>query len=237
MAENIKKALVLASGGVDSSTCLALAVERFGAKNVVALSLYYGQKHSRELAAARAVAEYLGVEYLELDMTAVFQYSNCSLLVQSDEEIPTGSYAEQQESSDGEPVATYVPFRNGVFIAAAASVALAKGCGVVYYGAHSDDAAGSAYPDCSEKFNAAMAAAVAEGSGCGLQLVAPFVSNTKAEVVAEGLRLGVPYHLTWSCYQGGERPCGVCGTCIDRLEAFRKNGVSDPLAYPDCDGK
>lgn len=223
------KALVLASGGVDSSTCLGMAVEKFGAENVVALSLYYGQKHSRELAAARAVAEYMQVEYLELDMTAVFQYSNCPLLVQSDEEIPKGTYAEQQAAADGQPVATYVPFRNGVFIAAAASVALAKGCSVVYYGAHSDDAAGSAYPDCSEAFNTAMAQAVWEGSGCGLRLEAPFVECSKAEVVAYGLRLGVPYHLTWSCYEGGDEPCGQCGTCIDRQEAFRQNGVADPL--------
>ena len=225
------KALVLASGGVDSSTCLALAVERFGAANVVALALYYGQKHSRELAAARAVAEYLQVEYLELDMTAVFQYSNCPLLLQSDGEIPKGSYAEQQAAAADQPVANYVPFRNGVFIAAAASVALAKGCATVYYGAHSDDAAGSAYPDCSEVFNAAMAEAVWQGSGCALRLEAPFVEHNKAEIVAEGLRLGVPYHLTWSCYEGGGQPCGKCGTCIDRLAAFRQNGVDDPLKY------
>lgn len=223
------KALVLASGGVDSSTCLALAVERFGAANVVALSLYYGQKHRRELAAARAVAEYLQVEHLELDLTAIFRYSDCPLLVQSDEDIPKGSYAEQQADAAGQPVATYVPFRNGVFIAAAASVALARGCEVVYYGAHSDDAAGSAYPDCSEAFNAAMAQAVWEGSGYGLRLEGPFVEKNKAEVVAEGLRLGVPYHLTWSCYEGGDKPCGRCGTCIDRQEAFRLNGVADPL--------
>ncbi len=227
------KALVLASGGVDSSTCLALAIERFGKANVVALSLYYGQKHSRELAAARAVAGYLQVEHLELDLTEIFRYSNCPLLVQSDEDIPKGSYAEQQAEAQGRPVATYVPFRNGVFIAAAASVALARGCSVVYYGAHSDDVAGSAYPDCSQAFNMAMGQAVWEGSGCGLRLEAPFVDRTKAEIVAEGLRLGVPYHLTWSCYEGGDRPCGRCGTCIDRQEAFRLNGVADPLAYAE----
>jgi 7-cyano-7-deazaguanine synthase len=229
---NNTKALVLASGGVDSSTCLALAVEKFGAENVLALSLFYGQKHDRELQAARAVAEHYGVRHIQLDLQPIFQYSDCSLLTGSDKAIPHESYAEQLAETDGSPVSTYVPFRNGLFIAAAASIALSHGCSLIYYGAHSDDAAGNAYPDCSEDFNRAMNEAVWQGSGKQLRLEAPFVSSTKADVVAEGLRLGVPYELTWSCYEGGELPCGECGTCLDRREAFRKNGVDDPLVYP-----
>lgn len=226
------KALVLSSGGVDSSTCLALAVEKFGAENVVALSLFYGQKHDKELQAASAVAKHYKVRHIQLDLQPIFQYSDCSLLSGSDKEIPHESYAEQLSETDGSPVSTYVPFRNGLFISAAASIALSCDCSVIYYGAHSDDATGNAYPDCSDDFNRAMNEAVWQGSGKQLHLEAPFVNSTKAEVVACGLRLGVPYELTWSCYEGGELPCGECGTCLDRIEAFRKNDVQDPLVYP-----
>lgn len=225
------KVLVLSSGGVDSTTCLARAVAEHGAANVLALSLFYGQKHSRELAAARAVAAYYQVRHIELDLSAVFAHSDCALLSQNDAAIPHIAYAEQLAERAGSPVTTYVPFRNGLFIAAAASIADSEGCAVIYYGAHRDDAAGNAYPDCSEAFYAAMNRAISEGTGGAVRLAAPFIDSNKAGVVAEGLRLGVPYELTWSCYEGGELPCGVCGTCRDRIAAFRQNGVADPLQY------
>ena len=222
-------ALVLSSGGVDSTTALALAVEKYGKEHVVALSVSYGQKHDKELEAAKAVAEYYGVEQLFLDLSVIFQYSNCSLLRQSDEEIPEESYAQQIQKTGGEtPVSTYVPFRNGLFLSAAASVALSKDCSVIYYGAHADDAAGAAYPDCSQEFHQAMNEAIYQGSGKQLHIEAPFVGKTKADIVALGLQLGVPYQLTWSCYEGKELPCGKCGTCIDRAKAFAANGVTDP---------
>ncbi len=225
------KALVLLSGGVDSSTCLALAKEKYG--DVVALALYYGQKHSKELAAAEAVSAHYKAPLLKLDLTPVFAFSNCSLLKQSAEEIPLKSYAEQLKTQHGEPVTTYVPFRNGVFLSVAASIALAQGCSVIYYGAHADDAAGSAYPDCSDDFNNKMNEGIYLGSGRKVQLVAPFVKMTKKDIVALGLALGVPYELTWSCYCGGEKPCGKCGTCIDRKAAFAANGAADPLEYEE----
>ena len=225
------KALVLLSGGVDSSTCLALAKEKYG--DVVALALYYGQKHSKELAAAEAVAAHYKTPLLKLDLTPVFAFSNCSLLKQSAEEIPLKSYAEQLKTQHGEPVTTYVPFRNGVFLSVAASIALAQGCSVIYYGAHADDSAGSAYPDCSDDFNNKMNEGIYLGSGRKVQLVAPFVKMTKKDIVALGLALGVPYELTWSCYCGGEKPCGKCGTCIDRKAAFAANGAADPLEYEE----
>ncbi len=223
------KALVLSSGGVDSTTALAVAVDKYGKDNVIALSVSYGQKHDKEIQAARAVADYYGVEQLFLDLAKIFQYSNCSLLKQSTEEIPEESYAEQLEKTGGDaPVSTYVPFRNGLFLSSAASIALSKGCQVIYYGAHADDSAGCAYPDCSPVFNEAMNSAIWEGSGHQLHIEAPFVNCNKAEVVKTGLALGVPYELTWSCYEGGDRPCGKCGTCIDRANAFAANGVKDP---------
>lgn len=223
------KALVLFSGGVDSTTCLALAIDRYGKDNVVALSVSYGQKHTKEVEAADKIAKYYGVEFIKLDLSEMFRFSDCSLLQHSDKEVPHESYAEQLKETNGSPVSTYVPFRNGLFIASAASIALSKGCGVILYGAHADDAAGNAYPDCSEVFNNAMNTAVWEGSGHQVKVEAPFVGMNKAGVVKKGLELGVPYELTWSCYEGHDKPCGVCGTCIDRQKAFEANGVTDPL--------
>ena len=222
------KAIVLSSGGVDSTTCLAVAVDKHGADNVISLSVYYGQKHNKELEAARAVADYYKVRHIELDLKPIFEDSNCSLLMQNDTEIPKESYAEQLNKSGGEPVSTYVPFRNGLFLSVAASIAISNGCKEIYYGAHADDSAGNAYPDCSDAFTNAMRKAINLGSGCGLTIKAPFVNNNKAEVVKRGLELNVPYELTWSCYEGGDKPCGKCGTCIDRQKAFEANGVKDP---------
>lgn len=222
------KALVLFSGGVDSTTCLAIAVDKYGADEVLALSLYYGQKHSRELEAARKIAAHYGVRHKELDLALIFADSDCTLLKGSEGEIPKESYAEQLEKTDGKPVSTYVPFRNGLFLASAASIALSNGCEEIYYGAHSDDAAGNAYPDCSSDFNDAINRAVYLGSGGELRVTAPFIGMNKAQVIAKGLELGVPYELTWSCYEGGDKPCGVCGTCRDRIAAFRANGIDDP---------
>ena len=222
------KALVLSSGGIDSTTCLALAVKKYGKENVISLSIAYGQKHEKEIDAADRVARYYDVEHIFLDLTPIFQYSDCSLLAHSDKAIPHISYVEQQVTGDGGPVDTYVPFRNGLFISSAASIALSRDCGVIMYGVHSDDAAGNAYPDCSSDFNEAMGRAVYLGSGKQLTIEAPFVNMNKAQVVKTGLELGAPYQLTWSCYEGGEKPCGCCGTCIDRAKAFKINGVKDP---------
>ena len=227
----MSKAMVLFSGGVDSTTCLGLAIEKYGKENVIALSISYGQKHKKEVETARSIAAYYGIELLSLDLQKIFTYSDCSLLEQSDAEVPKESYAEQLKETSGKPVSTYVPFRNGLFLASAASIALSKNCEVIYYGAHADDAAGNAYPDCSSAFNDAMGQAIYLGSGNQVRIEAPFVNWTKAKVVGEGLRLKVPYELTWSCYEGGDKPCGVCGTCRDRAEAFRANGVLDPALH------
>lgn len=222
------KALVLSSGGVDSTTCLGMAVKEYGADQVVSLSISYGQKHEKEVKASDQVAEYYKVEHLHLDLEKIFAYSDCSLLKHSEKAIKQESYDEQLKKTDGKPVDTYVPFRNGLFLSTAASIALSKGCSVIYYGAHRDDAAGNAYPDCSKEFEDAMSEAVYQGSGKMLRLEAPFIGWTKAEIVKKGLELGVPYEFTWSCYEGMEKPCGVCGTCRDRAKAFALNGVADP---------
>ncbi len=190
------KALVLFSGGVDSTTCLAMAVDKYGRENVIALSVSYGQKHKKEIQAAEKIANYYGVELKKLDLAKIFEGSDCSLLSSSDEDIPKESYAEQLEKTNGKPVSTYVPFRNGLFLSCAASVAISNGCTEIYHGIH-------------------------------MEVTAPFVNMRKSDIVAKGLNLNVPYRMTWSCYEGGEKPCGVCGTCRDRIAAFKANGITE----------
>ena len=158
---------------------MALAIERFGKDNVVPLSIQYGQKHSKELEAAIAILEYYNMKGKTMDVTKLFAFSNCSLLVQSSEDIPQGSYKEQQDAEGKGTVSTYVPFRNGLFLSAAASLALSLDCGYIYYGAHSDDAAGNAYPDCTEQFYKSMGDAIFEGSGKECSLEAPLLTPTK----------------------------------------------------------
>ena len=231
------KALVLFSGGLDSSVCLGLAVKKYGADEVMALSVYYGQKHKKEMEASEKVAAFYGVKRVTLDLGEIFRGSRCSLLEGSAEEIPHEEYAEQLAKNGGAPVNTYVPFRNGLFLSAAASVGLSNGCEAVYYGAHADDAAGNAYPDTSVAFNRLISEAVYEGSGGAIQIVAPFINASKAHVVAVGSEIGVPFALTWSCYEGHEKACGTCGTCRDRKRAFEENGLVDPVEYETAEEK
>lgn len=231
-----KKALVLNSGGVDSTTCVGLAVEKYGKDNVATLSVFYGQKHDKELECAKKIAAHYEVAHYEVDLSAVMQFSNCPLLSQSTEAIRHESYAEQI-AEDGEGmVRTYVPFRNGLLLSSvtALAVSLYPDDEVeVYYGAHADDAAGRAYADCSPEFADAMNRAINIGTYEKVTLAAPLINMNKGEVVKTGLAIGVPYHLTTSCYEGGEKACGTCGTCIDRINAFKVNGVEDPIDYVD----
>lgn len=222
------KKVVLLSGGIDSTTCLALAVSECGGENVTALSVFYGQKHSKEMAAARNVAAHYGVRLLEQDIAGIMSYSNCSLLAGSSEKIEHKSYAEQLAEHGEGTASTYVPFRNGLLISAAAAIAISLNADAICYGAHADDAAGRAYPDCTPEFYAAMDSAIYEGSGHICRLEAPLLHKNKTQVVELGLSLGAPYKYTWSCYEGGDKPCGECGTCIDRANAFKANGVDDP---------
>lgn len=227
------KALVLFSGGLDSSVCLGLAVKKYGADEVLALSIYYGQKHKKEMEASEKVAAYYGVKRITLDLGEIFKDSSCTLLEGASEEIPHEEYAEQLKKTNGGPVNTYVPYRNGLFLSSAASIALSHGCSEIYYGAHADDAAGNAYPDTSIAFNNAISDAIFIGSGNELSIVAPFIDKTKAQVVEMGTEISVPFELTWSCYEGHDKACGVCGTCRDRKKAFEINGLVDPVEYEE----
>lgn len=230
-----KKALVLSSGGVDSTTCVGLAVKELGKDNVITASLYYGQKHDKELECARKVAEYYGVRHIEEDISNVMKYANevCTL-IKGGKDIVHKSYAEQIEENGEGRVNTYVPFRNGLFLSIATAYAdsLFPNEPVdIYYGAHADDAAGNAYADCSPEFAEAMDKAINIGTYGNINVKRPLINMNKAEVVKTGLDIGVPYELTWSCYEGGEVQCGTCATCIDRKRAFEQNGVIDPVPY------
>lgn len=229
------KAFVLSSGGIDSTTCLAMAIEKYGASNVVSASLYYGQKHDKELKCAQQLAEYYNIRHIEEDISNVMKYAKevCSL-IKGGSDIQHLSYEEQIKNDENGRVDSYVPFRNGLFLSIAASFAdsIFPGEEVeIYYGAHADDAAGNAYADCSPEFACAMDAAIKIGTYGKITVARPLINWNKAQVVKEGLRLKVPYELTWSCYEGKDKQCGQCGTCRDRKRAFELNGVKDPVPY------
>lgn len=225
-----QKGIVLLSGGLDSTTCLALAIEECGRDNVHTISISYGQKHSKELDCAKQIAEHYKVSNEVFDLSSIFTSSNCSLLKNSTDDVPSGSYESQIE--DAGKVSTYVPFRNGLMLSVVAAIAQSRYPNeyvTVYLGNHKDDAAGEAYPDCSLEFTQYMDKAISTGTYGLVHLKSPFVNNTKADIVAWGLKHDVPYEKSWSCYNGNEMPCHKCGTCIDREEAFKVNGTIDPL--------
>lgn len=229
------KALVLSSGGVDSTTCVGIAVNKYGAENVITASLYYGQKHDKELKCAKDVAKYYHVKHIEEDISNIMKYaSQVCTLIKGGGEIQEKSYEEQIRLNEDGRVDTYVPFRNGLLLSIATAYAdsLFPGEEVeIFYGAHADDAAGSAYADCSPEFAEAMNKAINIGTYGKITVQRPLINMNKAEVVKTGLELNVPYDLTWSCYEGKEKQCGKCGTCIDRKRAFEANGVEDPVEY------
>lgn len=229
-----RKAIVLSSGGCDSTVCLGMAVKELGAENVTTVSVRYGQKHSRELECAQKVANHYGCEHYVFDLSDIFKSSNCSLLSGSSEEVPEGSYDAQIGRAENGKVATYVPFRNGLMLSVVASLAMSvypDDDVDIYIGAHADDAAGNAYADCSEEFADAMHEAINIGTYGQVQVVTPLINMNKAEVVKTGLELQVPFALTTSCYNGKDKACGKCGTCIDRIAAFKANNTTDPIEY------
>lgn len=222
------KALVLLSGGMDSATCLAIAAEENDLVGCVSLS--YGQKHVREVEHARTLAAYYnsGIEILELPK--IFQGAGSSLV--DDVEMPQMSYEELSEAEG--PSKTYVPQRNMNFLAVASAIALIGEADYIYFGAHADDAHNWAYPDCTPEFIGAMANAIYTGSYFKTRLRTPFMWSTKAEIASKGAMLGVPFHMTWSCYEGGELHCGTCPTCVSRKEAFSQAGIDDPTQYENA---
>ncbi len=221
------RALVILSGGIDSTTALALMLKRedtsWPAENVLAISFSYGQRHKKELECAAAIARHYGVEHHVIDLTDAFEFIGGSVLTSSEGTIPTDGY------KGGIP-ATFVPGRNIVFLSVAGGIARARGINYIVGGWTTVDYSG--YPDCREDFLKNMQKALRHGLAMpDLYVVAPLLHRTKSAIVKIGLSLGVPYEKTWSCYQGGDLACGVCDSCRFRLAAFMQAGVQDPIGY------
>jgi len=220
----MKKAIVLLSGGLDSTTALYLAKSQ-GFDELYALTFRYGQKHGKELEAAKAVAKVVGVKEHKIVELLLNQWQGCSLTDDS-MEITDGDI-HRTEIPD-----TYVPARNMVFLSVAASYADALGITDIFIGVSEVDYSG--YVDCREAFIQAMEKAINLGTVLGAEreqhitLHAPFMHMTKAEEVKLGVRLGVDFGLTWTCYRGDAHPCGTCDSCLLRAKAFREAGVEDP---------
>ena len=212
--------VVIYSGGMDSYTLLHLARDR--GYRVHALSFNYGQRHVRELECAAAVCDSLGLSHKVIDIRAMSEVMSGSALT-SNIEVPEGHYEEDSMK------ATVVPNRNMILLSLATGYAVTVSAGAVWYGAHGGDHA--IYPDCRPEFVARMDAVCRVANYQPVGIEAPFMTMDKGQILAEGLRLGLDYRQTWTCYNGREKACGRCGSCVERLEAFAANGVSDPLEY------
>lgn len=229
----MKKILVLFSGGIDSTVALALAIKKYKKKNVETIGFYYGQKNERELLNAKKIIEYYGVPYKQIDISNIFQFSDSSMLKNSNKEIPHISYEEQIKTLKcNENVSTNIPYRNGVMLSIATAYAISKNIDEIYYGIHQEEGiARSLYPDCDEDFNMAMNLAIYVGSGKKVKINAPLSGMLKKEIIKLGVDLKVPYELTWTCYEDGEIACGKCTACKDRIKGFKSNNIKDPLKY------
>jgi len=265
MTHVTRRAYVLHSGGLDSSTALAVACHRLEAEiDVISVSVNYGQRHLVETGYAKKLCECLGIEHMAVDMARPPK----SMLTNKAEAVPNVSYDEIQGMSP-----TYVPFRNGQLLSRIAGIAQAwvmegkeqilenQGVGVVeelirlhgssavsllpdgkvqldedreatvWFGAHAEDAHNWAYPDCTPEFVGAMANAIYIGTYHKVRLVTPFIHSLKSDIVRYGDELALPFELTWSCYVGGDKHCGICPTCRARKEAFIQAAVRDPTVY------
>lgn len=217
----MRNSLIALSGGVDSTTLLY----EYREEVACAVGFDYGSKHNaRELAAAKAICRELEIPYLIIPLAFIGEYFRSDLLL-SGGEMQLGDYSEENMRS------TVVPFRNGIMLSILAGLAESRDLQQVLIANHFGDHA--IYPDCRESFVKPMGEAITAGTNNGVKLVAPYTKLTKAEIVARGTRLGVPYGKTYSCYQGGERHCGRCGTCRERHDAFVANGLEDPTLYEE----
>lgn len=229
MSQLTDGAIVSVSGGVDSTTVLAEAVHRYGRKNVYAVSFFYGQKHSVELEAALAVANYYRVQHEYINLPNIFAGAGSTLVDQDTNVEVMDSYENLAKKHGAQP--TVVPNRNMNFIAMCLTYALTKGVNRVMLGVHATDSGANHYPDCSAEFIGAMQAAAEIGNSGQVKLEAPLVHITKGEVVLRAVELKVPLHLTYSCYKGEALACGKCATCHERLDAFAFAGFADPAEY------
>ena len=220
------ESVIILSGGMDSAVALAALIKGHGADSVTALTFNYGSKHNeREGRSAAALCTRYGVQHTTCPLDFVGQHFASDLL-RTGGDIPEGHYADPSMKQ------TVVPFRNGIMLSIAVGYAESLGAGEVVIGAHAGDH--PIYPDCRGEFLRAMGQAVQLGTYVGIRVRAPFSQLSKAEIAELGMRLGVPFELTYSCYKGGEGHCGKCGTCYERREAFQLAGIEDPTDYEGC---
>ena len=215
----MKNAVIILSGGMDSVTLL------YNEKKSIKLAITfdYGSNHAqKEIACAKLHAERLGIEHLVIPLDFIKQYFKSSLL-EGAGAIPEGHYAAENMKS------TVVPFRNGIMLSIAAGIAESRGLDRVLIANHAGDHA--IYPDCRAEFIDCMSRAMSAGSYNHVQIEAPYTNISKGEIAKIGKQLGIDYSETWSCYKGGERHCGKCGTCVERKEALAYAGIEDKTQY------
>lgn len=216
------KALVVFSGGMDSATAIVWALNN-GFTEIETVSFNYGSKHNdKEYEHALKFCERYGIKNTRIDLAFINQYFKSDLL-KSGDEIPEGHYADPSMQK------TVVPFRNGIMLSIAVGLAESKEMTHVIIGNHSGDHA--IYPDCRSEFIEGMALAASVGTYKAIKIHSPFCSVDKTAIVKLGAQLSVPYELTYSCYNGGEKHCGKCGTCHERKESFELAGVIDSTEY------
>jgi 7-cyano-7-deazaguanine synthase len=221
MTENMsEKVVVIYSGGMDSFTVLNRALK--DGKQVFALSFDYGQKHVKELQYAAKVCEELSIAHKIIDISAINELIGGSSLT-DDIDIPEGHYEEDSMKS------TVVPNRNMILLSMAVGYAVSLEAAQVYYGAHSGDHA--IYPDCRPEFVEKMNDVCKIANYQSVEIHSPYLQQTKIDILTDGLSMGLDYSKSWTCYNGREHACGKCGACQERLEAFEKNGLTDPLTY------
>ncbi|MFD1423082.1 7-cyano-7-deazaguanine synthase QueC [Laceyella tengchongensis] len=222
-----KKAVIVLSGGLDSTTCMGIALAE--GYELYPITFHYNQRHDKEVEHARKVAAHYGVaeRHKVVDVSFLGQIGGSSL-TDAALEVPTEGVGEGIPS-------TYVPARNLIFLSLATAYAEVIGAQVLYTGVTAVDYSG--YPDCRPEFIKSMEETINLATKLGvtsdekLRIATPLISLTKGEIIARGLELGVPYELTTSCYQGEEEACGECDSCLLRLKGFKENGVQDPIPY------
>ncbi len=210
---DMKDSVIVLSGGMDSTTLMYDRQEQIA----LAVTFDYGSKHNaKEIECARKNCEILGIEHIVIPLEFMGKYFKSSLLI-GGEDIPEGHYADENMKS------TVVPFRNGIMLSIAAGLAESRGLKKVMLANHGGDHA--IYPDCRPGFVDAMSEAIKQGTYDGIIIDAPYTNITKSDIARIGKKIGVDYSLTYSCYKGGEKHCGKCGTCVERMEALRDAGI------------
>lgn len=219
MNKILKDSVLVLSGGMDSTTMLHEYKERIK----LAVSFDYGSNHNaKEIDCARKNCEMLGIDHLVIPLEFIRTYFESSLLSGADA-IPEGRYDE------GNMKSTVVPFRNGIMLSVACGLAESRGLKHVMIANHSGDH--TIYPDCRSSFIDAMSQAMRLGTFPGITIIAPYTKINKSDIARRGKKIGVDYSLTYSCYKGGEKHCGHCGTCVERREALAAAGIEDPTEY------